>query len=42
METKWKGPALNSQKEAFIEHSFQLASHLWELETNTTVGEEVP
>ena len=41
LEMQRKGPVLNSQKEAFLECSFQLASHLWELEASSTLGEEV-
>ena len=28
--------------EAFLECSFQLASHRWELEPSSTIGEDVP
>ena len=42
LEVQRKGPVLNSQKEAFLECSFQLASHLWELEASSTLGEDVP
>ena len=43
METQWKGPVLNSQKEAFLECIFQIVSHLWDFEPSLlTVGEEVP
>ena len=31
-EAQRKSPVLNSQKEAYPERSFQLASHLWELD----------
>ena len=33
---------LNSQKEVFLECSFPPALHLWKLEANSTIREEVP
>ena len=41
MEPRGTGPVLNTQKEAFLELSFQLVSHLWELDASSTLGEEV-
>ena len=33
VEGQWKDPVLNSQKEAFLEHSLKLASHLMGVRT---------
>ena len=36
VEAQWKGPLLNSQKEAFLDCSFQLVSQIKELEAIST------
>ena len=41
VEAQWKGPVPKSEKEAFLECSFQVDSHLWELEASSTLGEDV-
>ena len=42
MKPQGTGPVFNTQKEAFLETSFQLISQLWELDASSTLGEEMP
>ena len=42
VEAQRRGPVPKYEKEAFLECSFQVDSHLWELEASSTLGEEVP
>ena len=42
VEAQGTGSVLNPQKESFLECSFRLASHLWELGASSTLGEEMP
>ena len=42
VEHQGTGPLLNSYNEENLQRRLQLSSHLWELEANCTLVEEVP